>query len=67
MVTDKSTLERELTPLDEQKKIGELFDTISDLITLHQREPRKLQNMKKALPEKTVWRFTRSAGCRTER
>jgi type I restriction enzyme S subunit len=37
---------------DEQRKICSFFDTISDLITLHQRELEKLQNMKKALLEK---------------
>jgi type I restriction enzyme S subunit len=36
----------------EQQKIGEFFDTISNLITLHQREPVKLQNTRKTLPQK---------------
>jgi type I restriction enzyme S subunit len=36
----------------EQKKIGQLFADIDHLITLHQRELTKLQNMKKALLEK---------------
>jgi type I restriction enzyme S subunit len=35
--------------MDEQRKIGGLFDTLDTLITLHQRELKKLQNMKKAL------------------
>ena len=38
--------------LDEQRLLGELFTAISNLITLHQRELEKLQNMKKALLEK---------------
>jgi type I restriction enzyme S subunit len=38
--------------IDEQRKIGEFLDCISNLITLHQRELEKLQNMKKALLEK---------------
>jgi len=42
-----------LVPLpDEQNKICALFYTISDLITLHQCELTKLQNIKKALLEK---------------
>jgi type I restriction enzyme S subunit len=35
----------------EQKRIGDFFITINNLITLHQRELEKLQNMKKALLE----------------
>jgi len=38
--------------LEEQKLVGEFFTAISDLITLHQRELEKLQNIKKALLEK---------------
>jgi type I restriction enzyme S subunit len=38
--------------LDEQKKIKTLFCDIDHLITLHQRELNKLQNMKQALLEK---------------
>jgi type I restriction enzyme S subunit len=38
--------------LAEQKVVGEFFDHLDDLITLHQRELEKLQNMKKALLEK---------------
>lgn len=34
---------------DEQKKIGEFFETIGDLITLHQRKLDELKNMKKTL------------------
>jgi type I restriction enzyme S subunit len=37
---------------DEQEKIGSLFQNLDRLITLHQRELVKLQNMKKALLEK---------------
>jgi type I restriction enzyme S subunit len=35
--------------LDEQKRIGSLFRDFDNLITLHQRELKKLKNMKKAL------------------
>ena len=38
--------------LDEQRKIGKLFDTLDNLITLHQRELEKLQNIKKSMLEK---------------
>jgi type I restriction enzyme S subunit len=37
---------------DEQTKIGSFFRHLDNLITLHQRELKKLQNMKKALLEK---------------
>ena len=37
---------------DEQKVIGQYFSLLDNLITLHQRELKKLQNMKKALLEK---------------
>jgi len=37
---------------EEQAEIGRLFVQLDDLITLHQRELKKLQNMKKALLEK---------------
>jgi len=40
------------TSKDEQEKIGSLFTSLDRLITLHQRELEKLQNMKKALLEK---------------
>lgn len=39
---------------DEQKQIGQLFSKINYLITLHQRELEKLQNLKKALLEKML-------------
>ena len=38
--------------LEEQRMIGQFFTALSDLLTLHQRELEKLQNMKKALLEK---------------
>ena len=37
---------------DEQKKIGEYFSNLDNLITLHQRELEKLQNIKKSMLEK---------------
>lgn len=41
-----------LPSLEEQRKIGKFFDTLDNLITLHQREFEKLQSIKKALLEK---------------
>lgn len=41
-----------LPSLEEQRKIGKLFDTLDNLITLHQRELEKLQNIKKSMLEK---------------
>ena len=41
-----------LPSLEEQRKIGKLFDTLDNLITLHQRELEKLKNLKKACLEK---------------
>ena len=41
-----------LPSLEEQRKIGKLFDTLDHLITLHQRELEKLQNIKKSMLEK---------------
>ena len=38
--------------LDEQRRVGEFFTTISDLITLHQRALVNLQEMKKTLLDK---------------
>lgn len=38
--------------LEEQRKIGKLFDTLDNLITLHQRKLEKLQNIKKSMIEK---------------
>ena len=36
----------------EQKKVGDLFESLDDLITLHQREFNKLLNVKKSMLEK---------------
>ena len=41
-----------LPSLEEQRKIGKLFDTLDNLITLHQRKYDKLQNIKKSMLEK---------------
>ena len=41
-----------LPSLEEQRKIGKLLDTLDNLITLHQRELEKLQNIKKSMLEK---------------
>ena len=38
--------------LEEQRKIGEYFDSLDHLITLHQRKLEKLQNMKKSCLQK---------------
>ena len=38
--------------IDEQRKIGELLTYLDNLITLHQRELEKLQNIKKSMLEK---------------
>ena len=38
--------------IDEQKKLSSFFDSLSNLITLHQRELEKLQNIKKSMLEK---------------
>ena len=38
--------------IDEQRKIGELLTWLDNLITLHQRELEKLQNIKKSMLEK---------------
>lgn len=38
--------------LEEQRKIGEYFDSLDNLITLHQRKLEKLQNMKKSCLQK---------------
>jgi len=36
----------------EQKRIGLFFENLDNLITLHQRELEKLQNIKKSMLEK---------------
>ena len=41
-----------LTNKEEQKKLGTIFKTIDNLITLHQRKLDKLQNIKKSLLDK---------------
>ena len=41
-----------LPSLDEQKQIGQYFRQLDNLITLHQRELEKLQNIKKSMLEK---------------
>ena len=47
-----SKMEFKVPCLDEQKKIGEYFEKLDHLITLHQRELEKLQNIKKSMLEK---------------
>ena len=47
-----SKMEFKVPRLDEQKKIGEYFEKLDNLITLHQRELEKLQNIKKSMLEK---------------
>jgi len=41
-----------LPSLEEQRKIGQFFDSLDTLITLHQRKLKKLQNIKKSCLEK---------------
>lgn len=50
--TDINEIEVKIPNLDEQEKIGILFENIDSLITLHQRKYEKLQHVKKALLEK---------------
>ena len=47
-----SKMEFKVPCLDEQKKIGEYFEKLDNLITLHQRKYDKLQNIKKSMLEK---------------
>ena len=47
-----SKMEFKVPCLDEQKKIGEYFEKLDRLVTLHQRELKKLQNIKKSMLEK---------------
>ena len=49
--TEFSELTTMVPKLEEQKKIGQYFHTIGHLITLHQREVEKLQNIKKSMLE----------------
>jgi len=41
-----------LPDIEEQVKVGEYFESLDNLITLHQRELEKLQNIKKSMLEK---------------
>ena len=50
--SDIDNTDIKLTNFSEQKKLGELFQNLDKLITLHQRKLEKLQNIKKALLEK---------------
>lgn len=47
-----SKMEFKVPCLDEQKKIGEYFSTLDNLITLHQRKLEKLKNIKKSMLDK---------------
>ena len=47
-----SKMEFKVPCLDEQKKIGEYFEKLDNLITLHQRKYNKLFNVKKSMLEK---------------
>lgn len=47
-----SSFEFSLPSYEEQKKIGEYFRNLDNLITLHQRKYNKLQNVKKSMLEK---------------
>ena len=47
-----SKMEFKVPCLDEQKKIGEYFEKLDNLITLHQRKLEKLKNIKKSMVEK---------------
>ena len=47
-----SKMEFKVPCLDEQKKIGEYFEKLDHLITLHQRKYEKLTNVKKSMLEK---------------
>ena len=50
--TEFSELDTLVPSTDEQKKIGSYFRNLDNLITLHQRELEKLQNIKKSMLEK---------------
>ncbi|MDD6728153.1 MAG: restriction endonuclease subunit S, partial [Eubacteriales bacterium] len=45
-------IEIPIPSIAEQKQIGEYFKSLDRLITLHQRELEKLQNIKKSMLEK---------------
>ena len=50
--TEFSEIDTYVPPLDEQKLIGEYFQNLDNLITLHQRKLDKLMNIKKSMLEK---------------
>ena len=58
-----SKMEFKVSCLEEQKKIGEYFEKIDNLITLHQRKFEKLTNVKKSMLEKM---FPRNGSCYPE-
>ena len=50
--SDFIKIEIPVPSVDEQRKIGAFLDGLDNLITLHQRELEKLQNIKKSCLEK---------------
>ena len=50
--SDVENIEILMPHLKEQRKIGDLFTNIDNLITLHQRKLEKLKNIKKSMLEK---------------
>ena len=52
LASDMQQFEVDVPELEEQKKIAEYFENLDNLITLHQRELEKLQNIKKSMLEK---------------
>ena len=50
--SDVENIDIMLPSIDEQEKIGDYFTNLDHLITLHQRELEKLQNIKKSMLEK---------------
>ena len=50
--SDFLKIEIPVPPVEEQRKIGAYLDQLDNLITLHQRELEKLQNIKKSMLEK---------------
>ena len=58
-----SKMEFKVPCLEEQKKIGEYFEKIDNLIALHQRKFEKLTNVKKSMLEKM---FPRNGSCYPE-
>ena len=51
-LNDIESFEIATPSVDEEKKIGAFFESLDHLITLHQRELEKLQNIKKSMLEK---------------